>query len=101
MATELLTIEETRKVARLAGLPITDAQAAQFRTELSAVLGYMAQIQELDTDGVPETTQVTGLENIYRDDVAAPERSFTQAEALQNAKRVHKGYFVVDALITK
>lgn len=97
----LISIDETKKVAGLAALPITDAQVERFSKELSSVLGHMKKIQALDTEGVPETAQVTGLENVYRDDVVVRERMFTQTEALQNAKRTHKGYFVVPAIITK
>jgi len=85
-------------IAMLANLQITDEQKAKFTSQLSSVLGYMAKIQSLNTTGVVETAQVTGLTNIFREDVIDKKRMFTQVEALKNAKRVYNGYFVVPAV---
>ena len=94
-----LSISDVKKVAALASLPVSDALAEKFRPQLLSVLGFVGEIGTLDTEGVVETSQVTGLENIYREDVVEESSMFTQKEALQNAKRTHNGYFVVKAVI--
>lgn len=47
-----LTIEQVRKVAKLSRLTLTDAQAEEYRTRLSAVLGYVERLRGLDLSGV-------------------------------------------------
>ncbi len=93
-----LTTQDVQRVAGLAGLPVSEALAEKLRPQLLSVLGFVGEIGTLDTEGVPETSQVTGLENIYREDVVDSSRTFTQEEALANAKRTYNGYFVVKAV---
>lgn len=97
--TETITLSEVRKVAILAMLPISEKLIAKFHPQLSSVLEYMSKIKKLNTDNVQETSQVTKLENIFREDKVDEKRMFTQSQALANAKRVHDGYFVVNAII--
>jgi len=85
-------------IAELARLPLTEKQKVLFSSQLDTVLAYMTKIQQLNTADVPETAQVTGLENIYRDDVIDEKRMFTQKQALQNAKHVYKGFFIVPSV---
>lgn len=96
---ESITLSEVRKVAMLAMLPISEKLIAKFHLQLSSVLDYMSKIKKLNTDNIEETSQVTKLENVFREDVVNKERMFTQSQALANAKRVHDGYFVVNAII--
>ena len=93
-----LTEEEVRRIANLAKLPLTDEEVKKFREQLSSVLSHMAKIQSLDTSKVTETSQVTGLENVFREDVVDKDRLLSQKDALANAKNTHKGYFVVPAI---
>jgi len=92
------TTIDVAHIAALANLQITDEQKVKFTSQLSSVLGYMAKIQSLNTEGVTETAQVTGLTNVFREDVIDEKRTFTQEEALKNAKRTYNGYFVVPAV---
>lgn len=85
-------------VARLAKLPITKEQLKKFYEQLLSVVGYMSKIQKLDTKNVIETSQITGLENVFRKDEIDEKRLLTQNQALANTKRKYKGYFVVDAV---
>lgn len=93
-----LTEEEVRHIANLARLPLTEEEVKKFRDQLTSVLQHMAKIQSLDTSKVTETSQVTGLENIVREDVVDKERVLSQKDALANAKNTYKGYFVVPAI---
>lgn len=86
------------KVATLANLILAVAQKQKFARQLSSVIGYVSKVQKLDTSNVPETSQVTGLENVFREDAVNVSRMLTQEQALSNAKRTHNGLFVVDAL---
>ena len=83
-------------VAKLANLPLTDEETAKFEKQLSAVLEYIKKLDEVDVSNIEPTSQVTGLENVSREDKSLP--SLTQEEALSNAKAKHNGLFVVKGI---
>jgi len=58
----------------------------------------MSKIKTLDTTGIKETSQVTNLKNVFREDMIEKERMLTQEEALSNAKNTLDGYFKVKAI---
>ena len=60
---------DVKKVARLANLPLTDEEEKKYGQQLEKVLYYVNQLQQVDTAGVSETSQVTGTKNVSRDDV--------------------------------
>lgn len=88
-----LTKSEVEHVARLARLGLSDEELKKFRRQLSAILEYVEQLNELDTRDVEPISQVTGLKNVFREDVTRP--SLTQEEALSNAPDQHNGFFKV------
>ena len=45
-----------------------DGEIDGLQTDISNILGYVEQLGKLDTHGVEPTYQVTGLENVWRDD---------------------------------
>lgn len=67
-----LSITDIEKIAGLARLSLTEAEKEQYARELSTVLDYFAQLNEVDTSNVPETCQVTGLEDVTRADEVVP-----------------------------
>lgn len=93
-----VTTVTVQKVARLAKLSMSVKQQTTFAKQLSNVIDYVSKVQELDTNKVNETSQVTGLENMFREDAIDTERMLTQEEALSNAKQTHNGFFVVPAI---
>lgn len=66
-----LTIEEVRKIARLARIDLTPAEEKRHAETISVVLDYMNILNEVDTTGIEPTAQVTGLSNVYREDVVS------------------------------
>jgi len=65
-----ISIEEVKKIAGLARIRLTPDEEKRHAETISAVLDYMKILNELDTQGVGQTYQVTGLRNIVREDVA-------------------------------
>lgn len=95
MAKSKLTKDDVIHVAKLASLPLTDEELTLFLVQLSAILDFVAKLQKIDTKGVKETSQVTGLVNVFREDEIDNERLLTQDEALANARETHNGFFKV------
>jgi len=64
-----LSKDEIQHIAKLARLELSDAELEKYGGQLSAILNYIDQLKEVDTAGVEPTAQVTGLENVLREDV--------------------------------
>lgn len=79
-----ISIDDVRYVAGLAKIAVTDDEAAKLQGELDTILGYVSQLDSLDTTGIEPTYQVTGLTNIDRDD-AIIDYGVDQQALLSNA----------------
>ncbi len=89
----------THHIAQLSNIPITEEEAVNLQTAFEETLKTVSTLHEVDVTGVEATHQVTGLENVLREDVVDDSRTFSQEEALANAKVTDKGYFVVPRII--
>ena len=83
-------------IAKLANLVINEYEIEKFESQLSNVLNYIKKLDEVDVTDVEPTSQVTGLENVYREDKVTP--SLTQREALSNAPATQNGMFKVKGI---
>ncbi|HYE60007.1 MAG TPA: Asp-tRNA(Asn)/Glu-tRNA(Gln) amidotransferase subunit GatC [Candidatus Kapabacteria bacterium] len=70
-----LSLRDIEQVATLARLNLTEEEKKRYADQISSVLAYIEMLQEVDTVGVPETCQVTGLEDVMREDVVEVQRS--------------------------
>ncbi len=95
----MVTSNQVHHIATLATIPVTDAEAEKLAVGFGETLDVIDELRMLDTSKTAITYQVTGLTNVWRDDVADPEHSFTQPQALANAAQTHQGYFVVPGLL--
>ncbi len=64
----MITQDEIRHIAKLAKLNLSNEEVEKFTNQLGSVLDFFTQLNEVDTDGIEETSQVTGLVNITRKD---------------------------------
>lgn len=96
--TEDLTLEDVLKLARLARLWLSDEEAEGFRRELSAILGYVRQLQEVNVDGLEPTVQVSGLTNVMREDTVL-DYGMNREDLLQNAPQVEDEQLKVKRMI--
>jgi len=85
--------EQVLHVARLARLELSEEEVSRMSEELSAVLGHIEKIGELDLDAVPATTHVVEVSNALRPDAVAP--SLPRDVALASAPSVADGGFRV------
>lgn len=89
---------EVTHVAELANIALNVSQIKILISQLRSVLGYVAKIQQLNIKNIRETSQVTGLHNIFRKDRIEKNRILSQKEALSNSKKTYKGFFVVKSV---
>ena len=67
-----LSEDDVRHIAELARLGLSDVEVKKFTVQLSNVLEYVEQLNEVDTSTVEPTSQVTGLTNVSREDAVQP-----------------------------
>lgn len=63
-----ITNDDVRHLAHLSSLQMSDAEVESLRADIEKIINYINQLDKLDTDGVEPTYQVTGLQNVWRDD---------------------------------
>lgn len=76
-----ITRDEVAHLARLARLALGDAELDRLAGQLDAILGAVARVSELDTEGVPPTSHAVPLTNVLRADEVRPGLSADQALA--------------------
>lgn len=89
-----ITLDEVIKIARLAKLEITDAEAKKLQSEIGSILGYVKQLEDVDTEGVEPTSQVTGLVNSVRNDEII-DYGVSRAELFENVPEKMANYIKV------
>ncbi len=86
-----------RRIARLARIAITDEEAERLETELSSILDWVAQLDELDTSAVEPMTRVEAMTMKKRKDEVTD--GFCADDIVKNAPKVDDHYFVVPKII--
>ena len=90
---KLITIKDVEHVAQLARLELTEEEKVKFSSQLSSVIEYMNQLNEVDTTGVEPMAHPYPLGNDMREDVV--EHEISKQDLLANAPEEEDGYFKV------
>jgi aspartyl-tRNA(Asn)/glutamyl-tRNA(Gln) amidotransferase subunit C len=85
-----ISLEEVNKLAQLCHLQLSDDAAVRMQQELDTILGFVAQLDDADLDGLEPTYQTTGLTNVTRDDEVI-DYGVTPEELLKNAPATQDG----------
>lgn len=89
--------QEVEHVSRLARLALSDEELDSLTGEMDAILGYVEQLNTLETDGIVPTAHAVPMENAFRPDEVKP--SFTVEQALANAPDATEDAFRVRKVI--
>jgi aspartyl-tRNA(Asn)/glutamyl-tRNA(Gln) amidotransferase subunit C len=92
-----LTVPEVQWVAHLARLQLTEAELETMTRQLSAIVAYIDQLQQVDTSGVEPMAHALAIHNVFRTDEAAP--SLSAADALANAPERRGDFYSVPAVL--
>ena len=78
-----LSSDEVRKLALLARLELSDQEVEHLGPQLDSILGFVAQLSQLDTEGVEPMTTALDVDNRWRADerVAGLDRQAALANA--------------------
>jgi aspartyl-tRNA(Asn)/glutamyl-tRNA(Gln) amidotransferase subunit C len=85
------------RIARLARIAVPADELAPFATELSRILEWIEQLNEVDTEGVPPMTSVAAMKLAWREDRVTD--GGRAEDILANAPERQDGYFVVPKVV--
>lgn len=86
-----------RRVARLARLKITDAEAKSLEAEISGILDWVEQLKQVDTSAVEPMTRVVAQEMKKRVDVVNDGEMAD--DIVRNAPVTEDHFFVVPKVV--
>lgn len=89
--------ETVRKVARLARLAVPEAALQPMAGELSSIMAWIEQLNEVDTDGVEPMASCVAIDLPMRADVVTDGEK--RDAVLANAPKSDQGFFVVPKVV--
>ena len=93
------SVQDVVRIAALAKIPVTKDEVVVLAAGFTATMAVVEKLKEAKVANASATYYVTGLENVYREDIVEDDRMLTQDQALSNAKRTYNGFFVVDKVL--
>ena len=92
-----ISADDVQKVAKLARLNLPDDKIATYTEQLESILGYVSQLEQVDTTGVPETTRAVEVTNVTRQDGVDP--TPVREEILNQAPQREGDFFRVPKIL--
>ncbi|MEO1305500.1 MAG: Asp-tRNA(Asn)/Glu-tRNA(Gln) amidotransferase subunit GatC [Pseudomonadota bacterium] len=88
-----VTKDDVRKVARLSRIAVPEEKLEPLAAELTGIMGWIEQLNEVDIEGVEPMTSVVAATLPMREDVVTD--GSIQDQVLANAPKSDEGFFVV------
>ncbi|HEY2841064.1 MAG TPA: Asp-tRNA(Asn)/Glu-tRNA(Gln) amidotransferase subunit GatC [Pirellulales bacterium] len=92
-----LSREQVEKVSLLARLQLSESELIAMTAQLDAIVGYVEQLAEVDTEQVEPMAHAIELSNVFREDRARP--SVDRGEILANAPHADGQFYLVPAVL--
>ncbi len=92
-----IDIDTARRVAKLARIRVEEADLPALAGELSGILTFMEQLNEVNVDGIEPMTSVTPMRLKRRKDEVTDGN--IQASVLKNAPDAREGFFAVPKVV--
>ena len=89
----MITKQQVEHVAKLARLELTEEEKELYTKQLSQILDYIDQLNEVNTKGVEPMHQPIPTVNVMREDIV--KAKFDQSEIFKNAPQEEYGFFRV------
>ncbi|HMS92346.1 MAG TPA: Asp-tRNA(Asn)/Glu-tRNA(Gln) amidotransferase subunit GatC [Candidatus Saccharibacteria bacterium] len=93
-----LTKQEIDKISKLARIELEDSNKTELVSELGSILEFVDDLQSLDLKSVQPVSQVTNLQDIWREDVVV-DCDIPREKFLSNAPDAQDGYFKVKKVL--
>ncbi len=91
--------KEIEHIAHLARLGLSEDEKKKYPKELSSILSFVEHLQELKVSGVEVTTQVVGVKNVFRKDIAKKTSESFRKRFLKNLPEKLGGFVKVPPIL--
>ena len=92
-----LSLDEVRHIAQLSRLALSEDEAELYAPQLSKIIEYVEQLNNLDTSAIEPTSHIIPLNNVMADDI--PVASLPRLEALKNAPDATDKFYRIPRII--
>jgi len=92
-----IDLETARRVAKLARIRVPEENLPGLADDLSRIITFMEELNEVDVDGIEPMTSVTPMRLKRRADVVS--EGGQQARVLSNAPDAREGFFAVPKVV--
>lgn len=93
-----ISVSEIEKVARLARIELGTEELETMTLEISSILNFVETLQAIDTKNVQATSQVTGLNDVWREDKVVKSK-VPAKDLLAGAPETKDGYVKVKKVL--
>lgn len=93
-----ITVREITHIAKLSGLNISLQEINKFQKQLSEIVNYISDLNNVDTSSIDPTSQTTGLVNVFRIDEVKEEDVLKVEDAISEGNKTLNNYFEVPAI---
>ena len=94
-----ISSNEVKKVAQLARLELNESEIQKHAEQLENILGYIKQLEKIDTENIPCTTRAIEVVNVLRKD---EKKDYENSEELLNlAPSRENQFFKVPKIISE
>ncbi len=92
-----LSLDDVTRIAQLARLEISDAEAEQVLTQLQAIFALIEELQSVDTRGIEPMSHAQDVSLRLREDLVTEQDQLERFQSL--APQVHAGLYLVPKVI--
>lgn len=94
-----MDLQTIKHIAKLSHLDLTEKEMESYAGELTAILDYMKELNEVDTEGVEPIAHAVSSRNVFRDDESAISDIELAAGLVNAAPEKEEGYVKVRAIL--
>ena len=95
----MISKEKIEHIVKLARIELTEEEKEKFTKELSSILNYVEQLNKVDVAKIKGISQVTGLENVTREDDTKYKIRDMRYKLLKGAPKRKGNYFKVPKIL--
>lgn len=95
----LMNKEEAKKIANLARMEISDADAEKMAGEMEAILEYVDKIKEVSADGENDRIESARIRNIFTEDENPHETGINREKLLKEAPSIEQNMIKVKKIM--
>lgn len=95
----MLSKEEVKNIANLSRIGIEDKEVEDYQKNLSAILDYFKELEELNTDKIEPIGHITGRDNVSKEDLRSEKTELERQLILDNAPEKKDNYLKVKSVL--